>query len=155
MPRPKWVNVESVLLALEASPRSSDGIPEGAAESDARLLDAARKDLRVFLGLLFTLFGTGTTKDFHDVRPVWLLSAVGWINVNERYVPKQPSALRSALGIKDKATEAAYESVVRCGALSGSFREGTDTLRRLTGINASVSKLRAMTLAFGDRKSVV
>ena len=149
MPRPKWVNVESVLLAFEASPRSSDGIPEGAAESDARLLDAARKDLRVFLGLLFTLFGTGTTKDFHDVRPVWLLSAVGWINVNERYVPKQPSALRSALGIKDKATEAAYESVVRCGALSGSFREGTDTLRRLTGINASVSKLRAMTLAFG------
>ena len=48
---------------LEAAPRGPDGIPDGAAEADARLIAAARKDLFSFLGLLFTVFGTRPDKE--------------------------------------------------------------------------------------------
>jgi len=73
---------------------------------------------------------------------VQVLTALGWAEVSERYVPKRPSALRAAFGIKGKATAAAREAAERCGALCGSFREGADALRRLTGMRVSVSKLR-------------
>lgn len=79
-----------------------------------------------------------------------VLTALGWAEVSERYVPKRPSALRAAFGIKGKATAAAREAAERCGALCGSFREGADALRRLTGMRVSVSKLRKMTLSFGE-----
>jgi hypothetical protein len=135
---------------LETAPRSEAGFPEGAVQADGRLLKAARKDLLVFLGILYGLFAKAGSESAHSVRPIWLLSALGWVQVEERYVPGKPSVLRSALGIVGKATEAARESGERCGALAGSFREGADTLRRLTGMDVSVSKLRAMTLAFGE-----
>ena len=135
---------------MEAASRGPDGVPEGAAESDARLLAAARKDLLAFLGLLFTLFGTRPDKGGHSVRAVQLLTALGWVEASERYVPKRPSGLRAALAIKGKATAAAREAAERCGALCGSFREGADALRRLTGMRVSVSKLRKMTLSFGE-----
>lgn len=135
---------------MEAAPCGAEGVPEGAAEADARLLAAARKDLLAFLGLLFTLFGTRPGKGGHSVRAVQLLTALGWVEASERYVPKRPSGLRAALAIKGKATAAAREAAERCGALCGSFREGADALRRLTGMRVSVSKLRKMTLSFGE-----
>jgi len=81
---------------------------------------------------------------------VQLLTALGWVASSERYVPKRPSGLRAALAVKGKATAAAREAAERCGALCGSFREGADALRRLTGMRVSVSKLRKMTLSFGE-----
>ena len=126
------------------------GVPEGADALDARLLTAARKDLLAFLGLLFTLFGTRSGEGCHSVRTVQLLTALGWTEASERYVPKRPSHLREALGIKGKATAAARDASERCGTLCGSFREGADALLRLTGMRVSVSKLRKATLAFGE-----
>jgi len=138
------------LRALESSPLSPEGVPEGANGLDALLLDAARKDLLAFLGKLFTLFGMRRADSCHSVRTVQILTTLGWTESSESYVPKRPSVLRPALGIKDKATTAARDAVERCGALCGSFREGADTLLRLTGIAVSVSKLRNMTLTFGE-----
>lgn len=74
----------------------------------------------------------------HSVRPVQILTAMGWAEALECYFPKRPSILRPALGIRDKATAAARDAVERCGALCGSFREGADTLLRLTGIRVSI-----------------
>jgi hypothetical protein len=135
---------------MESAPRSPEGVPEGAREVDARLLDAVRKDLLTFLGKLFTLLGMRLAEGCHSVRPFQMLTVLGWTEVLECYVPKHPSILRHALGIRDKATAAARDAIERCGALCGSFREGADTLLRLTGIPVSVSKLRSMTLAFGE-----
>ena len=134
---------------MECAPLSPEGVPEGSREVDARLLEAARKDLLTFLGKLFTLLGMRLSSGGHSVRPVQILTATGWSVALECYLPKRPSILRPALGIRDKATAAARDAVERCGALCGSFNEGADTLLRLTGIRVSVSKLRKMTLAFG------
>lgn len=109
-----------------------------------------RKDLLAFLGRLFTLFGRRLSTGCHSARPVQILTALGWTVASECYVPRRPSVLRPALGIRKKATAAARDAVQRCGALCGSFREGADTLFRLTGIRVSVAKLRSMTLAFGE-----
>jgi hypothetical protein len=108
-----------------------------------------RKDLTAFLGRLFSLFGARPAKGGHSVRTVQMLTALGWVEASECYVPKRPSALRAALGVVGKATAAARDAAERCGALCGSFREGADALRRLTGMGVSTSKLRKMTLAFG------
>ena len=139
-----------MLRELEAARPGAGGVPEGAAKADAHLLDAARKDLLAFIGRLFTHFGTRFRGSCHSVRTVQILTAVGWAEVAERYVPKCPSALRAALGIKDMATAAARDAAERCGTLCGSFREGVGMLRRLTGVDVSASKLRKMTLAFGE-----
>lgn len=112
-------------------------------------MEAARRDLLVFLGIFYSAFGTLARKGAHSVRPVSLLSVMGWVRAKERYVPGQKGILRTALGIREKATDGACEAVVRCGTLGGSFGEGTDTLHNLTGMDVSVSKLRAMTLSFG------
>lgn len=120
------------------------------AEVDARLLDAVHSDLLTFLSKLFTLFGTKMVKGRHSVRPIQILTVLGWTEASESYIPKCPSFLRTALRIKEKATDAARDATERCGALCGSFSEGADTLKRLTGICVSVSKLRKMTLTFGE-----
>ena len=57
--RPEFRNVEDVVRGLEAAPRDGDGIPEGAGNADARLLDAARKDLAAFLGTLLSSSSAG------------------------------------------------------------------------------------------------
>ena len=144
------MNIVAVLRDLEAAPCGAGGVPEGAEDADMRLLEAARKDLLEFLGLLFTLFGTRSGEGCHSVRSVQLLTALGWAEVSERYVPRRPSSLRKGLRIKGKATAAARDAAERCGALCGSFREGADTLLRLTGMCVSVSKLRKMSLVFGE-----
>ena len=139
-----------MLRELESARPGAGGVPRGAAEADARLLGAAREDLLAFIGTLFTLFGARSPESCHSVRAVRVLTAMGWAEVSERYVPKSPSALRAALGIKGMATAAARDAAERCGALCGSFREGAGMLRRLTGVDISASKLRKMTLAFGE-----
>ena len=108
-----------MLRELEAARPGAGGVPEGAAKADAHLLDAARKDLLAFIGRLFTHFGTRFRGSCHSVRTVQILTAVGWAEVAERYVPKCPSALRAALGIKDMATAAARDAAERFAARSG------------------------------------
>jgi len=139
-----------VLRKLEAAPRGAGGVPESAAEADARLLGAARRDLLAFLGRLYTLFGATPRKGSRGARSRTALTALGWARFSETYVPKEPSALAAALGLGGRATAAARDAAARCGALCGSFREGADTLARLTGAGVSASKLRALTLAFGE-----
>jgi hypothetical protein len=141
--------VEAVLAGLEAAPRGAAGVPEGAGASDARLLGAARRDLLGFVGRLYTLFGTAPRRGSRGTRGRTALTALGWARFSETYVPKKPSGLAAALGLEGRATAAARDAAARCGALCGSFREGADTLGRLTGVRVSASKLRAATLAFG------
>jgi hypothetical protein len=54
------------------------------------------------------------------------------------------------MGVVTRSTTAARDQVVRCAALCGSFAEGRDLLHRLTGMAVSISKLRAMALAYGE-----
>ena len=77
------MNIEAVLRDLEAAPCGAGGVPEGAEDADMRLLEAARKDLLEFLGLLFTLFGTRSGEGCHSVRSVQLLTALGWAEFAE------------------------------------------------------------------------
>jgi len=46
---------------------------------------------------------------------------------------------------------AARDWIVHCAVLCGSFAEGCAMLRRLTGMDVSVSKLRKTALAYGDK----
>jgi len=135
---------------MEAAPCDERGIPTGIGSLDAQLQKAMREDLRVFLGRLLTGFATRGEKGVHSVRTMQLLTTFGWVDVHENYIPERASPLRASLGIRFKSTAAAQEAVERCGALGGSFREGADTLRRLTGMDVKYSKLRDMTLAFGE-----
>lgn len=124
-------------------------MPEKLASFDAELLEAARRAYCEYLGRVYSSIGTRRMKGAHSVRRTQILTVLGWTEAAEGYIPKRPSGLRAALGLKGKATAAAREAVVRCGALCGSFGEGSDTLRRLAGLDVRVSKLRDMTLAFG------
>jgi len=101
------------------------------------------------MGSVCSSVGKAGAKGAHSVRRAQVLTAFGWTEVAESYVPGKPSALRAALGLAGKATAAARGAAVRCGALCGSFAEASDTLRRLAGLDVRVSKLRGMTLAFG------
>ena len=125
-------------------------MPEGAEKLDGLFQKAMREDSQVFLGELFTRFATRPEKGVHRVQRIQLLSSCGWIDVRENYIPKRASPLRASLGIRFKSTAAAREAVERCGALGGSFREGSETLHRLAGMDVKYSKLRDMTLAFGE-----
>ena len=125
-------------------------MPEDAEKLDAQFQKAMREDSRSFLGKLLTRFATRREKGVHSVRAIQLLTTVGWVEVRENYRRGRASPLRASLGIKFKTTPAAREAVQRCGALGGSNREGADTLDRLTGMDVKYSKLRDMTLAFGE-----
>jgi hypothetical protein len=140
------------LKELEAAPRDASGIAQGAEQADARLLGAAREDLLGFVGKLFTAFGKVPREGSLGARPRTALTALGWAEFVETYVPKRPSALAAALGLEGKATAAARESASRCGALCGSFREGADTFERLACVKVSASKLRSVTLAAGEER---
>ena len=141
--------MEDVIRGLESAPRGADGVPQGLASFDRRLLEAGRKAFCGYLGAVYSSVGTAGARGAHSVRRTQVLTALGWTEAAEGYVPGRPSALRAALGLAGKATAAARDAAVRCGALCGSFAEGADTLRRLAGLDVRVSKLRDMTLAFG------
>lgn len=144
--------MEDVIRGLESAPRGADGVPEGLASLDKRLLEAVREAFCGYMGAVYSAVGTAGARGTHSVRNTQVLTALGWTEAAEGYVPGRPSALRAALGLAGKATAAARDAAVRCGALCGSFAEGSDTLRRLAGLDVRVSKLRDMTLAFGKER---
>lgn len=112
---------------------------------------AAQLDLRALLSAILSRLGGRHTAGAHGYRVRQILTALGWVPVRYAYLRKAPTAFLSALGVVARSTTAARERVVRCAALCGSFAEGRDMLRRLTGMHVSVSKLRALTLAYGER----
>lgn len=81
-----------------------------------------------------------------------ILTCFGWIPVRCAYVRNAgSSAVLAAFGVAARSTAAARDWAIRCAALCGSFAEGRDMLKRLTGMDISVSKLRAMALVYGEQ----
>ena len=81
-----------------------------------------------------------------------ILTCFGWIPVRYAYVRQaSASGFLKALGVEERSTAAARDWGMRCAALCGSFAEGSDMLRRLTGMELSVSKLRVMALDYGEQ----
>jgi CheY-like chemotaxis protein len=96
-------------------------------------------------------FGSQKSAKAHGYRVRQILTCFGWIPVRYAYVRQaSASGLLKALGVTGKSTEAARDWGVRCAALCGSFAEGCGMLRRLTGMDLSVSKLRVMALEYGE-----
>lgn len=118
---------------------------------DRDLATAAQRDLRSLLSAVLSHLGGHKTAAAHGYRVRQILTCFGWVSVRYAYVRKAASsALLQALGNAAKSTTAARDRVVRCAALCGSFSEGRDMLRRLTGMELSVSKLRTMALEYGE-----
>lgn len=109
-------------------------------------------DMRALMSAILSHFGCRKAAGAHAYRIRQILTCFGWIPVRYAYIRNaSASALLTALGITARSTAAARDGIVRCAALCGSFAEGRDMLRRLTGMEVSVSKLRAMALDYGDR----
>lgn len=107
--------------------------------------------MRVLLSDILSHLGTRKTTKAHGYRVRQVLTCFGWIPVGFAYVRRAGTpALFNALGVTARSTAAARDWVIRCAALCGSFAEGRDMLKRLTGMDPSISKLRAMALAYGD-----
>jgi hypothetical protein len=108
--------------------------------------------MRTLISEVLSHFGGQKTAGAHAYRARQILTCFGWVSVRYAYVRQaSASALLSALGVVARSTAAAHDWGVRCAALCGSFAEGRDMLRRLSGMNVSVSKLRAMALDYGER----
>lgn len=104
------------------------------------------------LSEILSHLGSKKTAAAHGYRIRQILTCFGWIPVRYAYIRRAgDSPLLKALGVSAKCTIAAREWIVRCAALCGSFAEGRQMLRKLTGIDISVSKLRNVALAFGER----
>lgn len=144
-------NVEEVLREAEASPVDGQGFPCALGDLDGRLAAAAVRDMRALLSAVLSSFACRKAAGAHGYRTRLLLTCLGWVAVRFAYVRKSGApALFAALGASaDRCTEAARERIVRCAALCGSFAEGRALLKRLTGMDLSVSKSRAVALAFG------
>lgn len=110
------------------------------------------RDMRTLISEVLSHFGGRKTAGAHGYRARQILTCFGWVAVRYAYVRQaSASTLLSALGVVARSTAAARDWGVRCAALCGSFAEGGDMLRRLTGMNVSVSKLRTMALEYGER----
>ena len=108
--------------------------------------------MRTLMSAVLSRLGGRKTAEAHGYRVRQILTCFGWIPVRYAYVRQvSASALLRALGVAARSTAAARDWVVRCAALCGSFAEGRDMLRRLTGMDISVSKLREMALEYGER----
>ena len=108
--------------------------------------------MRTLMSAVLSRLGSRKTAEAHGYRVRQILTCFGWIPVRYAYVRQvSASALLRALGVAARSTAAARDWVVRCAALCGSFAEGRDMLRRLTGMDISVSKLREMALEYGER----
>ena len=107
--------------------------------------------MRTLLSQILSHLGGRKTAQAHGYRVRQILTCLGWVSVRYAYVRHaSASALLEALGVAARSTVAARDAVVRCAALCGSFAEGRGMLRRLSGIDISISKLRAMALAYGE-----
>jgi hypothetical protein len=136
---------------MESGPTDADGFPVALKDLDRNLADAAGRDMRTLMAALLSRFGGRKTAKAHGYRVRQILTCFGWVPVRYAYVRQVgASALLRALGVATRSTAAARDWVVRCAVLCGSFAEGRDMLKRLTGMNVSVSKLRAMALEYGE-----
>jgi hypothetical protein len=119
---------------------------------DRDLADAVGRDMRTLMSAILSCLGGRKTAKAHGYRVRQILTCFGWVAVRYAYVRQaSASALLRALGVATRSTAAARDWVVRCAALCGSFAEGRDMLRHLTGMDVSVSKLRKMALDYGER----
>ncbi len=144
------MHVEGVLRAIETGPTDAEGFPVELKALDQALVMAAQLDLRALLSAMLSRLGGCRTAGAHGYRVRQILTALGWVSVRYAYVRKAQTAFLGALGIAARTTTVARERVVRCAALCGSFVEGRDMLKRLTGMHVSVSKLRALALEYGE-----
>jgi len=136
---------------MESGPTDADGFPVALKDLDRNLADAAGRDMRTLMAALLSRFGGRKTAEAHGYRVRQILTCFGWVPVRYAYVRQAgASALLRALGVATRSTAAARDWVIRCAVLCGSFAEGRDMLKRLTGMNVSVSKLRAMALEYGE-----
>jgi len=140
------------LRAVETGPVDEEGFPVALKDLDEDLALAAIRDMRVLLAAILSRLGGRKTAQAHTYRIRQILTCFGWIPVRFAYIRKaKASAFLTALNITARSTTAARDRIVRCAALCGSFAEGRDMLRRLTGIHVSISKVRALALAYGDQ----
>jgi hypothetical protein len=108
--------------------------------------------MRALMAAVLSHLGGQKTANAHGYRVRQILTCFGWISVRYAYVRQaSASGVLKALGVVGRSTAAARDWGVRCAALCGSFAEGRGMLRRLTGMDVSVSKLRVMALEYGDR----
>lgn len=151
-PRPAFVHIEAVLRAIESGPVDAEGFPVHLKDLDEHLAVAAVRDLRALLAEVLSRFGGRKTAGAHAYRTRQVLTSFGWIPVRVAYIRKAgTAAFLTALGVTARCTAAARDRVVRCAVLCGSFAEGRGMLERLTGIHISVSKVRALALAYGEQ----
>lgn len=110
------------------------------------------RDMRTLLSAVLSHMGGRKIVQAHGYRVRQILTCFGWVPVRYAYVRQaRVSVWLRALGVAAKSTAAARDWGVRCAALCGSFAEGRDMLRRLTGMDLSVSKLRGMALEYGEQ----
>ena len=152
LPRPVFENIENVLRTLQAGPKAEDGLPAGIKDLDRKLTEAAIGDVRSLLSSVFSYFGVSMITGAHSYRLKQVLTCVGWISVRYAYARGVgASPLFTALGVIGKATAAARDRAIRCAALCGSFAEGVGMLKRLCCMDISTSKLRTLTLQYGQQ----
>ncbi len=146
------VQVNELMRGLKQGPKDPSGLPVALRTLDKDLMNAVVQDMRALLGAVLSTLGCARVKSAHDYRDLQLLTSWGWITVRRAYHKKerQPPALLAAMGVEGKATPAAREHVVGCASLCGSFAEGRRLLADLTGILLSISKMRRMTLEYGE-----
>jgi hypothetical protein len=132
-------------------PADAAGFPVALKDLDRTLAGAAERDMRQVLSEVLTYIGTRQTRAAHGYRIQQILTCFGWTPVRYAYIRRNAqSAFLDALGVVARSTAAARDRVVRCAAWCGSFAEGRQLLRRLTGMTVSISKLRTLALAFGE-----
>jgi len=137
---------------IESGPTDGDGFPVALKDLDRHLATAAVRDLRTLTTAVLSYFGGRKTAMAHGYRVRQILTCFGWLPVRYAYVRNAgASAVLMAFGIAARSTAGARDWAVRCAALCGSFAEGRDMLKRLTGMEVSVSKLRTMALAAGEQ----
>jgi len=108
--------------------------------------------MRTLISAVLSHFGSRKTAGAHGYRVRQILTCYGWVCVRYAYVRQASvSVLLKALDVTARSTAVARDRIVRCAVLCGSFAEGRGLLRRLTGMDVSVSKLRAMALEYGER----
>ena len=140
------------MCAVESGALDEEGFPFALKELDRNLADAARRDMRALMSAVLSYFGSRQTTAAHGYRTRQILTCFGWLPVHYAYIRRaSTSALLSAVGVVSGSTMAARDWIVHCAVLCGSFAEGRAMLRRLTGMDVSVTKLRKMALAYGEQ----
>ncbi|MCK5861320.1 MAG: hypothetical protein KAH38_02470 [Candidatus Hydrogenedentes bacterium] len=144
-------NIVEVLRELEKAPHTESGIAKSLNGLDERLRDAAHKDMGALFSNIVTDMAMRHDSGAHSIREHQILTVFGWQTIKHPYHKdiKNVSPVKLALGLLGKDTPAARDWMARCGALGGSFKEGRDTLLRLTGVEVSTSKLRKAVLECG------